>query len=170
MSTIRAKNIAHPSATEDQIVLNADSIDLPASTTLDGDNLIGELELKLDTTTAASTYVPLSGGTVTGTLIADSFRTLNGVTAATASGASVVLFEMPINSVWFVSVAIPSAGTARYDTVAVTLRNNGNSSRADYISRDGSPLSAITVSGANVQASQSSGTTSAITWHATRIR
>jgi len=50
MSIIRTKKIAHPSATEDQIVLNSNSLDLPANTNIDGDNLVSELASKLDST------------------------------------------------------------------------------------------------------------------------
>jgi hypothetical protein len=40
MSTLRIKNIAHPSAEEEQIVLNTDSVELPASTTIGGQTVV----------------------------------------------------------------------------------------------------------------------------------
>jgi hypothetical protein len=40
MSTLRIKNIAHPSAEEEQIVLNTDSVELPASTKIGGQKVV----------------------------------------------------------------------------------------------------------------------------------
>ena len=99
------------------------------------------------------------------------FKSFSGSNGGTSSGVSVTLFTVPNgNATYMVTAGVYNTQSAGlYSEVAVVCANAGASVSLDAsIVKDGGLMS-ISVSGANVQASQGSGTTQTISWTATRI-
>jgi hypothetical protein len=99
------------------------------------------------------------------------FKSFSGSNGGVSSGTSVTLFTLPNNNAtYMVTAQVANTGNAgAYSEVAIVCAIAGGSvSLSASIVKQGS-LITISVSGANVQASQGSGVNQTISWTATRI-
>jgi hypothetical protein len=95
------------------------------------------------------------------------FSTVNGATGSTATGVAATLFTAPSEAVFIVSAYIVgSASPANYNAVAI-VRVSGGTAAITTIST-ASNLT-ISLSGLNVQATQTSGINQAFAYSAIRI-
>lgn len=96
-------------------------------------------------------------------------RTYAGVTASTASGTPVTLQALPTTGLGTYIVSVDLAGVndaANYNAVAMVCVNGTNAKITTLVSAG---LMTITLSGLNVQATQGSGASNAITYSIIRI-
>jgi hypothetical protein len=99
--------------------------------------------------------------------VAGFFSTVNGTTASTASGSAVTMFASPTEATFIVSAYIFGTGApATYNAVAIVKVSGGV---ATVTTISSSTSMAISVSGLNVQATQTSGAAQVIVYSAIRI-
>jgi hypothetical protein len=99
--------------------------------------------------------------------VAGFFSTVNGTTASTASGSAVTMFASPNEATFIVSAYIFGTGSpAAYNAVAIVKVSGGV---ATVTTISSSTSMAISVSGLNVQATQTSGSAQVIVYSAIRI-
>jgi hypothetical protein len=99
--------------------------------------------------------------------VAGFFSTVNGSTASTASGAAVTMFASPTEATFIVSAYIFGTGApATYNAVAI-VKVSGSTATVTTISS--STNMTISVSGLNVQATQTSGSAQVVVYSAIRI-
>lgn len=109
----------------------------------------------------ATTVDSLGGLEYTGVLKATRFDTGSGVTASTASGAAVTLFNAATSGIYFVGVFIPGQGTEVH--ASVTVVSDGTDVSLKNYETAGAAM-AITISGTNVQATQGTGNAQVISY------
>lgn len=113
------------------------------------------------------------GAIGSGTPAAGSFTTVVGATYRTVTGTvsannvtATTLFDTSTNAgMYLVFAQLASSGAANY-TASATVLNEGTGAR--IVANDGSLLT-LTLSGTNVQGTQSSGSTQTITWSYLRV-
>jgi hypothetical protein len=95
------------------------------------------------------------------------FSTVNGSVSA-ASTTATTIFTIPnVNaSTWIISVQLQAGDTANYSALAIVSTQNGS---IRFMSNTAGALMTIGNSGLNIQATQSSGTTTNIYYSAIRI-
>ncbi len=99
--------------------------------------------------------------------VAGFFSTVNGSTASTASGVAVTMFASPNEATFIVSAYIFGTGApATYNAVAIVKVSGGV---ATVTAISSSTSTTISVSGLNVQATQTSGAAQVIVYSAIRI-
>lgn len=95
------------------------------------------------------------------------FSSINGTTASTASGSAVTLFAAPAESSYLLSAYLFGAGSASaYHVVAIVKVNGGNVAITAISSATGISISS---SGLNIQATQTSGISQAVSWNVVRL-
>ena len=95
------------------------------------------------------------------------FSSINGTTASTASGSAVTLFAAPTESSYLLSAYLFGAGSASaYHVVAIVKVNGGNVAITAISSATGISISS---SGLNIQATQTSGISQAVSWNVVRL-
>jgi len=99
--------------------------------------------------------------------VAGFFSTVNGSTASTASGVAVTMFASPNEATFIVSAYIFGTGApATYNAVAIVKVSGGV---ATVTTISSSTSTTISVSGLNIQATQTSGAAQVIVYSAIRI-
>lgn len=119
---------------------------------------------------AGQMRVPASGAVQIQVLEAEvSARTLGGDTGAIATATPTTIFSLtPLESsgLWIVVACLPNAGAANYTASADVLCDGTNA----RITANNGALLTITLSGADVQVTQSSGTSTSVQWSCLRVR
>lgn len=104
---------------------------------------------------------------VTGTIKGSTYYTTTGQTASTASGSAVTLFSITGDTVYIVNAAVTgTSAPASYTAVAI-VKSSGSTLAVTNLST-ASNLT-ITVSGTNIQATQTSGVAQIIVYSAIKI-
>ena len=142
-----------------------------AATVTTNANLTGPITSVGNATSIASQtgtgtkFVMDASPTLTGTTTIDAFRSLSGATASTPTATPVTLFTSSNYSAYIVFVYLLGGNTSFMATAMVINDGTGaglyNYEHGDYIT--------ITLSGANVQATQSSGGDTAIQYKVLKI-
>jgi hypothetical protein len=113
-----------------------------------------------------------SAGSVSNTapVVAGRFYSFNGSSSAVSSGSAITMFTAPnTNATYIVVARISSVQNASYEAVTLLSSNAGASVSLAATPLKTGGLMTISLSGADVQATQGSGGTATISWFVTRI-
>ena len=122
--------------------------------------------LTLTASTGSGAPVRAGSPTFTGTVTSPGYTTGSGITASTAAGTAVKLFTLPGNGLYHIFVHLNAPDVAHYGVYAVVLKQ-GNVQKISILMT--APLMNVTLNGADVEATQTSGIAKAIYYEYQRI-